>query len=96
MLRPEAHRSRNGKLGRFYSGAFKVAVETGVPVVPLCITGTDEMLPPGRWWLRPARVCLIRRSLSLCLDPTPISIPLPWFLADAQIGKTQFVHPNAH
>ena len=55
---PEAHRSRNGKLGRFYSGAFKVSVETGVPIVPLCITGTDEMLPPGKWWLKPAKVCL--------------------------------------
>ena len=55
---PEAHRSRDGKLGRFYSGAFKVSIETGVPVVPLCITGTDELLPPGRYYFKPAKVRL--------------------------------------
>ena len=55
---PEAHRSRDGNLGRFYSGAFKISVATGVPIVPLCITGTDKLLPPGRWYLKPARVKL--------------------------------------
>ncbi len=55
---PEAHRSRDGKLGRFYSGAFKISIASGVPIVPLCITGTDKLLPPGRWYLKPARVKL--------------------------------------
>ena len=55
---PEAHRSRDGKIGRFYSGAFKISIATGVPIVPLCITGTDKLLPPGRWYLKPARVKL--------------------------------------
>jgi 1-acyl-sn-glycerol-3-phosphate acyltransferase len=53
---PEGHRSRNGQLQRFYSGAFRLAVETGVKIVPFCITGTNDLWPPGRWWLRPARV----------------------------------------
>jgi len=53
---PEAHRSRDGRLGRFYSGAFKLSKETGVGLVPLCITGTDRLLPPGRWLLHPAEV----------------------------------------
>ncbi len=55
---PEAHRSRNGKLGRFYSGAFKIAIATNTPVIPLCITGTDRFLPPGRFYLKPSRVKL--------------------------------------
>jgi len=55
---PEGHRSRDGRLQRFYGGAFKLARETGVPVIPLCITGTDVFLPPGRFWLQPARVTL--------------------------------------
>jgi 1-acyl-sn-glycerol-3-phosphate acyltransferase len=33
-------------------------VETGVPVIPLCITGTDTVLPPSRRFVRPAKVCL--------------------------------------
>ncbi len=55
---PEGHRSRNGELGRFYGGAFRLASELGVKVVPLCITGTDQLLPPGRFSLRPSRVTL--------------------------------------
>lgn len=55
---PEGHRSRTGKLQPFYSGAFRLAQETGVPIVPLCITGTDVMLPPGHLFLHPARVRL--------------------------------------
>jgi 1-acyl-sn-glycerol-3-phosphate acyltransferase len=55
---PEGHRSRHRQLQRFYSGAFKLAIETGAKIVPLCLSGTDELLPPGRWWLRPARVTL--------------------------------------
>jgi len=55
---PEGHRSRDGQLRRFYSGAFKLAAETGVKIVPLCIQGTNAVLPPGRWWLKPAKVTI--------------------------------------
>jgi 1-acyl-sn-glycerol-3-phosphate acyltransferase len=55
---PEGHRSSNGQVKRFYSGPFKLAIETGVPILPLCITGTDALLPPHRWWMMPATVCL--------------------------------------
>lgn len=54
---PEGHRSRDGELQRFYTGAFKVAVAAQVPLVPLCIEGTERLLPPGRKWFRP---CTIR------------------------------------
>lgn len=56
MIFPEGHRSRDGDLGRFHSGAFKLAVELDVPVFPFCIDGTHEMLPPSRWWLKPSVV----------------------------------------
>jgi len=55
---PEGHRSRTGELQPFYSGAFRLSKETGVPIVPLCITGTDTMLPPGQSFLHPTRVRL--------------------------------------
>lgn len=58
LVFPEGHRSRDGQLQRFYSGAFRLSVETGVPLVPLCISGTDTLLPPGRRWLQPAVVTL--------------------------------------
>lgn len=55
---PEGHRSRDGQLQRFYSGGFKVAVEAGVPLIPLCIDGTNQLLPPGRKLFRPCQVKL--------------------------------------
>jgi len=63
MVFPQGHRSRNGRLGRFYSGAFKLALQFEVPIIPLCITGTDQVFPPGRRWLKPAHVRME------CLEP---------------------------
>ena len=56
LIFPEGHRSRSGQLQRFYSGAFRLAVETGVKIIPLCIAGTNRLWPPGRLWLKPARI----------------------------------------
>jgi 1-acyl-sn-glycerol-3-phosphate acyltransferase len=70
---PEGHRSRDGKLQRFFSGPFKLALETGVPVVPVCISGTEVLLPPGRWWMKPARV---RLALLPPIDPAGFKGPL--------------------
>jgi 1-acyl-sn-glycerol-3-phosphate acyltransferase len=56
---PEGHRSRNGKLGRFRKGAFKLAAAAGRPVVPVCILGAGELLPPGRKLLTPGRIRII-------------------------------------
>ena len=55
---PEGHRSRDGQLQRFYSGGFKAAINSGVPLIPLCVNGTDRLLPPGRKLLRPCQVSL--------------------------------------
>ena len=65
---PEGHRSRDGQLQRFYNGAFWLAAGEEVPLVPLCINGTDRLLPPKRFWLQPAEVVL--RALP-AIDTTP-------------------------
>lgn len=58
MIFPEGHRSRTGEQGRFHSGAFKLATQLNIPVLPLCVSGTQRLLPPGRWWFKPARLQL--------------------------------------
>jgi len=63
LVFPEGHRSRDGRLGRFHSGAFKLALQSSVPIVPICITGTDRISPPARRWLEPSRVSIE------CLEP---------------------------
>ena len=53
LVYPEGTRSRDGKLQPFKKGAFYMAVETKVPVVPVTITGTEKMLKKGSLGLIP-------------------------------------------
>ncbi|TIH15945.1 1-acyl-sn-glycerol-3-phosphate acyltransferase [Marinifilum sp. JC120] len=56
MFFPEGTRSKDGRLNRFHSGPFHIAMQTGLPVVPLCMNGTHSMLPRGHMLIRPAKV----------------------------------------
>jgi len=42
---PEGTRSADGSLGPFREGAFRLAIDLGVDVVPLAISGTETALP---------------------------------------------------
>lgn len=53
LLFPEGTRSRDGEIGRFKLGAARLALETGVPLIPVHLAGTRDILPPGNW--RPRR-----------------------------------------
>ncbi|MDJ0953946.1 MAG: lysophospholipid acyltransferase family protein [Acidimicrobiia bacterium] len=44
---PEGTRSRDGALHPFKKGAFRMAISTGLPVVPVTVNGTWEVWPPG-------------------------------------------------
>lgn len=56
LFYPEGHRSKDGKLQRFQSGAFLMATEFNIPVVPVCMKGTEELLPIHHQLFRPASV----------------------------------------
>ena len=53
---PEGTRSRDGIMSSFKVGAFKLAQEARVPVVPVTISGSDMLLPKGSIKPRPASV----------------------------------------
>jgi 1-acyl-sn-glycerol-3-phosphate acyltransferase len=46
---PEGTRSKDGEVKEFKAGAFKLALEAGVDVLPLAITGTANALPKHTW-----------------------------------------------
>ncbi len=48
VVYPEGHRSLDGKLGPFKRGAFAIADELQLPVVPVTIKGTFEVMPKQR------------------------------------------------
>ena len=56
LFYPEGHRSRDGKLQRFQSGAFITATELDIPILPVCLTGSESFLPMKKHLIRPATV----------------------------------------
>ena len=48
VIFPEGTRSKNGEIGRFKRGAFQIAWELGLPVIPLSLDGCFEVLPKGK------------------------------------------------
>lgn len=56
VLFPEGSRSLDGKLRPFKKGAFHLALQAGVPIVPVAITGSFDVLPPRSLRVRPGPV----------------------------------------
>lgn len=55
----EGKRSFDGKLLPFKKGPFYLAVECGVPVVPVTIVGTHELMPKARFRISPGTAKII-------------------------------------
>jgi 1-acyl-sn-glycerol-3-phosphate acyltransferase len=49
MLFPEGTRTRDGSLGEFKDGAFRLAIDNGCPILPLVVNGTRTALQSGDW-----------------------------------------------
>jgi len=56
MAFPEGTRSRDGELGKFKTGPFVAAINSGVPVVPIHIRGAAAILPAKTLEVHPGRV----------------------------------------
>lgn len=56
---PEGTRSADGRVGRFKGGSFYLALEAGLPIVPLSVVGSRHVMLKGRLATYPGRVRLI-------------------------------------
>ena len=56
ILFPEGTRSTDGQVGRFKGGSFLIALEAGLPVVPISIQNSRHVMFRGRLMVCPGRV----------------------------------------
>jgi 1-acyl-sn-glycerol-3-phosphate acyltransferase len=59
LIFPEGTRSRDGKIRPFKKGGFVMAIDSGVPIVPVVITGTRAINPRGSFRVYPGRVSMV-------------------------------------
>ena len=59
FLFPEGTRSANGKIGRFKRGAFTIARDIHLPIVPVSIIGAYEALPKGLNCIIPGKIKIV-------------------------------------
>lgn len=58
LVFPEGGRSADGHLQEFKDGAFYLAIKAGIPVAPIALIGTYEMLPFGSGLMKPGPVTM--------------------------------------
>src|SRR4029077_12946032 len=59
IIYAEGGRSMDGHVARFKAGSFLLAIEAGLPIVPLAVIGTRQVMPKGRLRTEPAAVTLV-------------------------------------
>ena len=69
LFYPEGTRSRDGNLLPFKPGAFQLAIDAGVDVLPLVVVGTGLLLPAASFWYTRAKTPM----KMIVGDPIPVA-----------------------
>ena len=56
VIFPEGTRTRDGRLGAFKKGGFRLAIDSGADIVPIAIKGSRELMPRGAALIRAGTV----------------------------------------
>ena len=56
LIYVEGTRSKDGKLQPLKKGGFHIALQSGLEIVPVRVSGSHEIIPPGSLRVRPGRV----------------------------------------
>ncbi len=74
IIYAEGGRSRDGRVAPFKGGSFLLAIEAGLPIVPVAIIGTRNVMPKDRLRTEPASVTLIIHDP---IQPPALETPTP-------------------
>lgn len=55
-IMPEGTRSTGGRLLPFKKGGFHLAIDTGLPILPVAIRGSDRLMRKGSWLILPGGI----------------------------------------
>ena len=58
MFFPEGTRSRDGRMKKFKKGGFMIALDTGLPILSVSISGTGRILPGKTFKLLPGKITI--------------------------------------
>lgn len=72
ILFPEGTRSPDGRLLPFKKGAFVLAIQMGVPLVPVGISGSRAVMAKGAWRVRPG-IIRIRIGAPIAVEGLALS-----------------------
>jgi 1-acyl-sn-glycerol-3-phosphate acyltransferase len=56
VIFPEGTRSKSDTIAEFKAGSFKLATKSGVPIIPITISGSYKIMEQQRFWIKPADV----------------------------------------
>jgi 1-acyl-sn-glycerol-3-phosphate acyltransferase len=70
-IAPEGTRSKTGRLGPLKKGGFMLAAETGAPILPIAISGTHAILPPGTLSLKRGQTVRVHLGEPIASEGVP-------------------------
>jgi 1-acyl-sn-glycerol-3-phosphate acyltransferase len=59
MTFPEGTRSKDGKIKAFKQGMFHLAIQSGVPIIPIAIAGSSEIMPKRSLKINAGRITMV-------------------------------------
>lgn len=59
LIFPEGTRTQDGKIRRFKKGGFVMAIDSGVPIVPVVISGAHAIMRKGKFRVNPGQIRML-------------------------------------